>query len=768
MQNNIHFSKLQILIFYFIMGFFSLIIQAVLLRELMVVVLGNEFIFGIILSFWLLGIYLGALLGARTCQRTTRPVSLLFLAGCWFAVFPFAALSLSRLMHALSGTHAGAYIPFFQVILLAAIIIIPCSFVVGFLFPIAPRLASPLPADQGKSLSLMSHAYMSEAWGAVCAGLLFSFFLAGRIEPLFCVALSGLPLLAWLWAIAGRTKIKNRILFFLIVLLYGLLFFPGIGSGIEHILIKQRWRGFSGAPLLISLDSRYQNLALGKLEGQVSLFANGQLAATFPEENDNQILAAHLFCQHPGPQRILVIGEVHSGLARELLKYNIKELVSVEIDATAVNLIKKHLPESYLTALSDPRFKQVIQDGRTFVRSTKKQSSRFDVVFLHLPEPATLLLNRFYTREFFNDITKILSPQGTLALKITSSENYFQGVVSLYTSSIYHTLKRAFPYIAVAPGTENFLFASRSQASISVDPKILQLRFQQSGVKPDHLAYIFSSLYPQEKTGFIRNALEASDVSEINSDQHPVSSFHFNKILGWYSGVRLQRIFNTFARLTPLKVLLIFLLLAALRLLYVFAFNRKGEASLGFNVLLLVFVVGFLGISLELMIIYAFQILFGYVYQLIGFLIALFMLGLPLGAQMGKYLATRRLSSRNQQLIALMAANLSLGLIVLLLPGFIKLSLPALVSQLFIFSITIVVGAFVGAVFPLALNIYHQKQLVRAAGMVDAADHLGAGLGAILTGALLVPILGLALSGWILFILSLFASVPLGLSMKQK
>ena len=73
-----------------------------------------------------------------------------------------------------------------------------------------------------------------------------------------------------------------------------------------------------------------------------------------------------------------------------------------------------------------------------------------------------------------------------------------------------------------------------------------------------------------------------------------------------------------------------------------------------------------------------------------------------------------------------------------------------------------------GAVFPLALNIYHQKQLVRAAGMVDAADHLGAGLGAILTGALLVPILGLALSGWILFILSLFASVPLGLSMKQK
>lgn len=767
-QNKIQFSRSRILTFYFVMGFFALVTQTVLLRELMVVVLGNEFVFGIILSFWLLGIYLGAILGGRLFRRAARPVTLLLVGGSWFALIPLISLALTRLLHLISGTPAGVYIPFPQVVGWTAILVVPCSFMVGFLFPMAPRLLSPGQREKDQPVALMSHAYMSEALGAVCAGLLFSFLLAGRVSSLQSLVCCGLPLLLWLGAAARPIKEKHRLVILLIGIMYVLLLFPGIGIHIEKKLTMVRWQGMSGNSLLTSCDSRYQNLAVGRLDDQVSLYANGQLSAVFPEEYDNQVLAAQLFCQHPGPQRILVIGEVSSGLARELLKYDISRLDSVEIDEAAIRLIRQNLPAAYLKSVSDPRFNQVIMDGRLYVRRTAEGTERFDLVFLHLPEPATLLLNRFYTQDFFRDIEKILTADGTLALKITASENYLQGVVSRYTASIYHTLKGVFPYIAIAPGTENLFFASPSPKSVSMDPALLVSRFRQSGVQPDHLAYMFHSLYPEERTAFLRKGLERNRGVGINRDLHPLSSLYYNKILGWYSGVHLDDFFNIFETITPMKALGILVLLMAVRLLFMFTIGKKRRGLRGSNLLILVAAIGFLGVSLELMIVYSFQILYGFVYQMIGFLIALFMLGLPLGAQVGKKLVQRASHKAMIHTICLGVASLCLGLLGMAIPLLVVISQAGVAGQLIIFMMAVAAGLLVGVVFPLALNLYHSKDMVRAAGMVDGADHLGAGLGAILTGALLVPVLGMASCASILFLISILVPIPLILSRNHR
>ena len=61
--------------------------------------------------------------------------------------------------------------------------------------------------------------------------------------------------------------------------------------------------------LVANRDSKYQNLQLGVSHGQYCLFANGQLAAVFPDDDTHRILAAQLLSQHPRPRRILVIGE---------------------------------------------------------------------------------------------------------------------------------------------------------------------------------------------------------------------------------------------------------------------------------------------------------------------------------------------------------------------------------------------------------------------------------------------------------------------------
>jgi spermidine synthase len=196
--------------------------------------------------------------------------------------------------------------------------------------------------------------------------------------------------------------------------------------------------------------------------------------------------------------------------------------------------------------------------------------------------------------------------------------------------------------------------------------------------------------------------------------------------------------------------------------------SKRREVSPGFNLLLIVFAVGFLGISLELMIIYSYQILTGYVYQQIGFLIALFMLGLPLGAQMAKGITQRFSPSGKGRISSLTAASCGLGVMALIIPGLLSTSLPGPITRTFVYLMAIGAGFFVGAVFALALGIYRQNRLVRAAGMVDAADHLGAAVGAFFTGALLVPVLGLSATGWILFFLAIFAPIPLIISKKHQ
>ena len=101
--------------------------------------------------------------------------------------------------------------------------------------------------------------------------------------------------------------------------------------------------------------------------GQYSLFANGQLAAVFPDAAGDEVLAAQLLTQHPRPQG-------HPGHrrrpwrpGRQLLRYPIASLTAVEIDRGYAELIQAHLDAAGRGALADPRLRTRTMDGRRFV-----------------------------------------------------------------------------------------------------------------------------------------------------------------------------------------------------------------------------------------------------------------------------------------------------------------------------------------------------------------------------------------------------------------
>ena len=144
----------------------------------------------------------------------------------------------------------------------------------------------------------------------------------------------------------------------------------------------------------------------------------------------------------------------------------------------------------------------------------------------------------------------------------------------------------------------------------------------------------------------------------------------------------------------------------------------------------------------SLVLIFAFQVLYGYLYRSIGLLIGLFMAGAACGsifmsARLGKIRREFNLFAGLEALIITCAC-----LTGLIITGFMQrnnYSLPVLLA-LFYTS-----GLLLGLEFPLAAKIYlgAKTRVGEASGILYGADLLGGWLAGVMGGIIFLPVLGL-------------------------
>ena len=150
----------------------------------------------------------------------------------------------------------------------------------------------------------------------------------------------------------------------------------------------------------------------------------------------------------------------------------------------------------------------------------------------------------------------------------------------------------------------------------------------------------------------------------------------------------------------------------------------------------------------NLILIFAFQILYGYVYKWIGILITSFMVG----AAGGSLLMTSFLSKIKKDISLFITLEIGLILFSSLIP-LIFLMLQPYIGYFFKFTLLQIVflilsftsGFLTSSQFPLAAKIYSRisPQVGTTAGLIYSSDLLGGWIGGILGGAILLPILGL-------------------------
>ena len=163
-----------------------------------------------------------------------------------------------------------------------------------------------------------------------------------------------------------------------------------------------------------------------------------------------------------------------------------------------------------------------------------------------------------------------------------------------------------------------------------MEPAVLAERYRALASPPAELDQVFTSLYPEEKTAFVSAALSKHKARALNRDQRPIAYFLGSRVLGWDSGSPLTGLFGLLEKVKFANVLLAMGLLLLPLFLPALA-RRKNQVGLP-QVLLAAASGGFAGLSAEITAIFIFQNTWGFVYQAIGLLIALFMLGLGAGA----------------------------------------------------------------------------------------------------------------------------------------
>ncbi len=716
-------------------GFTSTIAQIVLMRELVATFYGNELLFGLVLAAWVAWVAVGSWGLGRLAERRQLGAGT-FAAGLALATALLPAqIGLVRGMRTLLGVTPGAFVEFGPMVAAVVLILAPLCLLAGFLFTLGARLTVERGGTAGR-------AYVWESAGAVVGGTFFSFLLIRYLDPFQAALLVGAVNLTITLQLLkpGTWNLKLSLACLLLLALAAL----PLGRSLHDATLRWQW-----SDLAFAADSPYGRLIIQVRDGQRVFYENGLLAfetqGTFPEEVAHFPLLAH-----PNPHSVLLVGGGVAGDVREILKHPITNVTYVELDPLLIKAAQAYLPPEDAAVLNNPRVRLVFTDGRLYVKTALDRLSRpphyvggleggFDIVILDLPEPATGALNRFYTQEFFEEVGAVLNPGGIFALGLPSAENYWSPELARRNGSVYHTLREVFPEVVVLPGRHNFFLASA--APLETNPTVLAGRLAERGVetrwvRPGYIKYVFTT----DRFAQVRAELAATTGVRLNRDLTPICYYYdlalwlsrfYPNLRGVFEGTGLV---NLWWVAVPLALVVLLV-----------------RWQRGWAVPFAIAGIGLAEMTLEVVILFAFQVLHGYVYAEVSLIVTAFMAGLALGgAASNQWLAVGSQQSADSGWGArrtLIMVQAAVAVYSGVFPLILSLPIPA-PAPVFLL-LALVAGGLTGMAFPLAVALARSEtgqsrvSAGRVAGMLYGADLVGGCVGALLAAVLLVPVLGI-------------------------
>jgi spermidine synthase len=716
--------------------------QIVLMREMMAVFNGNEISLGILLVAWLFWTAIGSLVCSALAQRERNTRSVVAVLECLLGIsLPLTVWAL-RWSKSLFQTVPGELVGPLPVLLASLICLSLFCGIAGALFVSAARMMSIEFAVDARRAS--SSAYLLEAAGSAVGGIIASLVLLRFLSPYQIAGLVlvlNLLMAAVLWLRMNRKQIAAALAAATLIAAFLLL---EVAPRMERLAQAQEWRGFH---LLASTDSIYGNLSVIATGNNRSLYENGLILASTPDESAAEESVHYALLEHPAPRRILLIGGGAGGSVPQALKHPTVERIDlVELDPALIRMSRDYLPAD--SAPADSRVHLHYADGRAFIKATRDS---FDVIIVSLPDPQTAQLNRFYTAEFFRSARDHLAPDGLLALQLRSSEEAISPDLAEFLRCINRTLHEVFPNVVAIPGETIHFFAATRPGFLTDDPRTLVARLLARHLKTRYVReYFIPFRMMPDRMEQVRGELQPLAATQINRDFSPIA-YYYNTVLwsaqfkpayaGWLRSAARMR----FSAVLGGTLIVLFSVAALL------AFAPARERRARFAAAGCMAATGFTLMALEIILLLALQSIYGFLYRQLAILIALFMAGMAVGSWLGLRHIRRdhrpacRAVASTQFLLALAAPLLML--VVSLLASLSGMAAIWLAAQCLFPALAALSGILGGYQFPLATHLYGGGG--RRLGWLYAIDLLGGCAGALLLSAYLIPVFGFWRTAWL-------------------
>lgn len=667
------------------LGAISCIAQLILLREFLAVLNGNELSAGIILANWMLATALGSRLGMLV--KSTPKDYLIVIAQLLISILPAVSLFALRMLR-YSIFYIGIDLSIFEIALFSFLLLMPYCLSSGFSFTLYSKALS----SQENQINLV---YFRDNIGMVIGGVLFSFVLVFFFNPTDIVLI-----LVWVGFISTIILLgKSHKLQILIVVLALL----GIQLAFSRIDFEQLTKSylFKNQKIIYNKETPYGNIIITKTQEQINYYCNGVILANSQSIAEDEELAHFAMLQKDSVNNVMLISGILTGVAKEVKKYNPQSIDIIEINPELIKLANE-LTDN----LKDGTIKAVNIDPTIYVNKTTK---KYDLVINCLSTADNLLTNKFFTSEFISALKKTLTQDAVIIMSSSETENYVSEKSLQSLSILYNTLKNHFKNVLIIPSLRNYFVASDKELTIE---KILDV-FSR-GISTEYVPYYLDLNSLTSRSKAILNAIISSN--SINEDFKPL--YYLSQINIWQS--RFQT--------NSMLILAIFF--------FPIAFVIRSRSAVNFSL----WSIGFSSLGAEIIIIFAFQVIYGYVYYMIGIIITFFMIGISLGSFFSlKFIKKAKYNN-------IIVAQLILVLIFFAMPFIImqqKNMQGGELLSIIIFNVLMFVIAFLsGSIFGFSTRL-RSSSIEKIAGESYSSDLFGSALGAVFVSSYLLPQFGL-------------------------
>ncbi|MGO9340343.1 MAG: fused MFS/spermidine synthase [Terracidiphilus sp.] len=730
-----------------VIGFSAVIGQIVLMRELIVVFDGNEMTLGIMLATWLWWTAAGSSLSASLALSADAAVRAAASLECLLAACLPTTIWLVRTSRSLFQTAPGELVGPLPILLICLVCMSLFCAVSGALFVIAARMAE-VHGGVGARIAA-GKAYLLEAVGSALGGIAASIVFLRFLDSFqiaIIVALLNLCMAAILWSRMNR---RQMVVLAASAVLIAMPLLIAVAPRLNWSAEVRLWRGFH---LAATRDTIYGNLAVTETGDLRSIYDNGILLANAPDEAAAEEAIHFALLEHKAPRNVLLIGGGVNGSIPQALKHpTVDRIDYVELDPALIDVARQFFPAQSAVLDSDLRVHVHNLDGRRYLNTA---DGLFDVIILDVPDPQTAQLNRFYTAEFFRSARVHLAPDGLLALQLRSSEETISPDLAEFLRCIQRTLDSVFPYSAVVPGETIHFFGANQPGVLTEDPQVLIARLRQRGLRNQYVnEYFIPYRMSPDRMAQVQDQLHPLASTPVNRDFAPIA-YYFDVVL-WTAQFKSGYLswFRDAAHVPFRQVIdstAMVLIIAVAGMAFFPGRQRRARSAAAFCAA----TTGFTLMVLQIILLLAFQSIYGCVYHQLAVLVGVFMAGIAFGS----WLSIRQTSKSARATYLRLATTqallcLSAPLLILAISPMSGLSGRAtewIAAQVVFPACAALAGMLGGYQFPLAAEIFLDDRSGRSGlGILYAVDLLGGCAAALVLSTYLIPVFGFWKTAWL-------------------